>query len=124
MIDIASKSRFVCVCQARLLGQHALLPRAPFVYAGIGIVKPELFTNLEGANVGFQQWHPISVADKGNKLAGQAEIGGVWEWTSSPLAKHEGFEPMPLYPAYTGTSMTNIYFLCGTYELFSRFFRR
>lgn len=28
-------------------------------------------------------------------------MGGVWEWTSSPLSKHEGFEPMALYPAYT-----------------------
>jgi formylglycine-generating enzyme required for sulfatase activity len=42
------------------------------------------------------------VTAKGNKLAGQSEMGGVWEWTSSPLTKHEGFEPMPLYPAYTG----------------------
>lgn len=29
-------------------------------------------------------------------------MGGVWEWTSSVLQKHEGFEPMPLYPNYTG----------------------
>lgn len=62
----------------------------------------ELFANLEGANVGFKHWHPVAVTAQGNKLAGQADMGGVWEWTSSPLAKHEGFEPMPLYPAYTG----------------------
>ncbi|ESZ95365.1 DUF323 domain protein [Sclerotinia borealis F-4128] len=61
----------------------------------------ELFTNLEGANVGFKNWHPISVTAGGDKLAGQADMGGVWEWTSSPLSQHEGFEPMPLYPAYT-----------------------
>lgn len=30
-------------------------------------------------------------------------MGGVWEWTSSVLEKHEGFEPMGLYPAYTGS---------------------
>jgi formylglycine-generating enzyme required for sulfatase activity len=29
-------------------------------------------------------------------------MGGVWEWTSSLLVKHEGFEPMSLYPNYTG----------------------
>lgn len=29
-------------------------------------------------------------------------MGGVWEWTSSVLERHEGFEPMALYPAYTG----------------------
>ena len=62
----------------------------------------ELFTNLAGANVGFKHWHPIPVSGNGNKLAGQSEMGGVWEWTSSPLAKYEGFEPMKLYPAYTG----------------------
>lgn len=63
----------------------------------------ELFTNLEGANVGFKHWHPVSVTANGNKLAGQGEMGGVWEWTSSPLEKHEGFLPSTLYPAYTGT---------------------
>lgn len=41
----------------------------------------------------------------GDRLAGQAELGGVWEWTSSALARHEGFEPMELYPAYTGESL-------------------
>lgn len=66
----------------------------------------ELFTNLNRANVGFKNWHPVAVTGDGHKLAGQAEMGGVWEWTSSPLTRHEGFEPMPLYPAYTGTSFT------------------
>ena len=63
---------------------------------------PGLFVDLANANVGFQQWHPTAVTAHGNRLAGQGEAGGVWEWTSSPLAKHEGFEPMSLYPAYTG----------------------
>jgi len=67
----------------------------------------ELFANLAGANVGFKHWHPISVTGNGNKLAGQSDMGGVWEWTSSPLAKHEGFEPMKLYPAYTGNTNTS-----------------
>lgn len=64
----------------------------------------ELFVDLTGANVGFKHWHPVAVTSNGNKLAGQSEMGGVWEWTSSPLEKHEGFEPMKLYPAYTGMS--------------------
>lgn len=67
-----------------------------------GKSSQELFTNLEGANVGFKHWHPVAVTANGNRLAGQAEMGGVWEWTSSPLTRHEGFEPMKLYPAYTG----------------------
>jgi formylglycine-generating enzyme required for sulfatase activity len=64
----------------------------------------ELFTDLEGANVGFKHWHPVAVTANGSKLAGQGEMGGVWEWTSSVLAKHENFEPTPLYPGYTGIS--------------------
>ncbi|EFQ30701.1 uncharacterized protein GLRG_05845 [Colletotrichum graminicola M1.001] len=63
--------------------------------------RSELFVDLDGANVGFQHWHPVPVTANGGRLAGQGELGGVWEWTSSPLARHEGFEPMPLYPQYT-----------------------
>lgn len=66
-----------------------------------GESSSELFTDLSEANVGFKNWHPVAVTAGGNKLGGQAEMGGVWEWTSSQLEKHEGFEPMPLYPAYT-----------------------
>ncbi|KAI2624386.1 C-type lectin protein [Hypoxylon sp. NC1633] len=61
----------------------------------------ELFIDLANANVGFRHWHPVAVTAHGNRLAGQAEMGGVWEWTSSVLRKYEGFEPMPLYPGYT-----------------------
>ena len=62
----------------------------------------ELFVDLDGANVGLHHWHPVPVTGQGGQLAGQAELGGIWEWTSSPLTKYEGFEPMSLYPAYTG----------------------
>ncbi|CAM1503087.1 Fc.00g078630.m01.CDS01 [Cosmosporella sp. VM-42] len=61
----------------------------------------ELFLDLADANVGFKHWHPVPVTSRGNVLAGQAEMGGVWEWTSSPLERHDGFEPMSLYPLYT-----------------------
>jgi hypothetical protein len=61
-----------------------------------------LFIDLEGTNVGFKHWHPISVVDKGGQLCGQADLGGVWEWTSTVLEKHDKFEPMALYPGYTG----------------------
>ncbi|OAQ66057.1 hypothetical protein VFPPC_14279 [Pochonia chlamydosporia 170] len=60
-----------------------------------------LFIDLAGANVGFKHWHPVPVTSQGNSLAGQSGMGGAWEWTSSPLRKHEGFEPMELYPLYT-----------------------
>ncbi|CAA9965073.1 Methyltransf 33 multi-domain protein [Pyrenophora teres f. maculata] len=61
----------------------------------------DLFIDLEGTNVGFKHWHPVSVAERGDKLCGQSDLGGVWEWTSTVLEKHDGFEPMELYPGYT-----------------------
>ncbi|GAB0137565.1 hypothetical protein EsDP_00005825 [Epichloe bromicola] len=64
-------------------------------------VENDLFIDLAGANVGFKHWHPVPVTSRGASLAGQASMGGVWEWTSSPLRRHEGFQPMGLYPAYT-----------------------
>lgn len=68
------------------------------------LVYSDVFIDLAGTNIGFQKWHPVPVTAQGGRLAGQAEMGGAWEWTSSPLRKHEGFEPMALYPLYTGKS--------------------
>lgn len=31
-------------------------------------------------------------------------MGGVWEWTSTLLSAHDGFEEMKIYPGYTGAS--------------------
>ena len=45
----------------------------------------------------------MPVTQSGGKLAGLGEMGGLWEWTSSALKRVEGFEPMKLYPAYSGT---------------------
>jgi formylglycine-generating enzyme required for sulfatase activity len=61
----------------------------------------DVFLDLTGANVGFQRWCPTAVTPFGNKLAGQGHMGGVWEWTASPLKRHEGYEEMRLYPAYS-----------------------
>ncbi|KAJ4380386.1 Ergothioneine biosynthesis protein 1 [Neurospora sp. IMI 360204] len=64
----------------------------------------DLFADLDGANVGFHNWHPVPVTSSSKPdtlLLGQAELGGVWEWTSSVLRKWEGFKPMELYPGYT-----------------------
>ncbi|KAM5506803.1 hypothetical protein McanMca71_001708 [Microsporum canis] len=60
-----------------------------------------VYVDLDGCNVGFTHWHPTPVTQKGNKLCGQGDFGGLWEWTSSTLQAHEGFKPMSLYPAYT-----------------------
>ncbi|KKK26388.1 hypothetical protein ARAM_006780 [Aspergillus rambellii] len=60
-----------------------------------------VFMDLSDCNVGFKHWHPTPVIQNGDKLTGQGEFGGVWEWTSTPLAKHDGFEAMETYPGYT-----------------------
>lgn len=68
---------------------------------GASSERDELFLDLDGANVGFQHWHPMPITANGDRLAGQAEMGGGWEWTSSALQKWDGFTPMSLYPGYT-----------------------
>jgi len=67
----------------------------------------ELFADLDGANVAFQHWHPVAVTGS-DRLAGRSGLGGVWEWTSSTLEKHDGFEAMPLYPNYTGMPLSSM----------------
>ena len=57
--------------------------------------------DLDRCNVGFKNWHPTPVTQHGNQLIGQGGMGGLWEWTSSTLEKHDGYKPMPLYPAYS-----------------------
>ncbi|KAI0631951.1 DUF323 domain-containing protein [Trametes polyzona] len=54
-----------------------------------------------GANVGFRNWHPIPATSGGAKYGGRGHNGGVWEWTSTVLEKHDGFVPSKLYPGYS-----------------------
>ncbi|KIY03944.1 uncharacterized protein Z520_00636 [Fonsecaea multimorphosa CBS 102226] len=61
----------------------------------------ELFVELGDRNVAFRHWHPTPVTGNGDRLRGQSDLGGLWEWTSTPLAPHEGFKAMDLYPGYT-----------------------
>ncbi|KAK6438303.1 hypothetical protein LTR95_005494 [Oleoguttula sp. CCFEE 5521] len=66
-----------------------------------GLDTDTLFAELGKCNVGFKNWGTVSVTQDGNKLTGQGGMGGLWEWTSSVLERHEGYEPMRLYPAYS-----------------------
>jgi L-histidine Nalpha-methyltransferase / hercynylcysteine S-oxide synthase len=61
----------------------------------------KLFIELADRNIGFRNWHPTPVTGNGHRLCGQSDLGGLWEWTSTPLASHEGFRAMDLYPGYT-----------------------
>lgn len=61
-----------------------------------------LFVDLTSeCNVGFQNWHPVAITGQGSSICGQAKMGGVWEWTSSNLEPHDGFEPMSMYPNFS-----------------------
>ncbi|KAL4884303.1 C-type lectin protein [Aspergillus karnatakaensis] len=60
-----------------------------------------VFIDLTKKNVGFTHWHPTPIIQLGDQLAGHADFGGVWEWTSSPMTEHEGFKAMEIYPGYT-----------------------
>ncbi|KEF55758.1 uncharacterized protein A1O9_08509 [Exophiala aquamarina CBS 119918] len=60
----------------------------------------DLFVPLHSHAVAFTTWHPEPVTGS-TRLRGQSDAGGLWEWTSTPLAAHEGFKAMDLYPGYT-----------------------
>lgn len=61
-----------------------------------------VFVDLDGCNVGFKHWHPCPVTPYGDRLAGQGGLGGVWEWTSTPMMQHDGYKVMEIYPGYSG----------------------
>ncbi|RMZ89707.1 hypothetical protein DV736_g3066, partial [Chaetothyriales sp. CBS 134916] len=72
----------------------------------------DLFVDLTDSNVGFKQWHPTLITDRGDRLCGQGETGGLWEWTSTILAPHEAFKPMDLYPGYTADFFDGKHNIC------------
>ncbi|KAG9311989.1 C-type lectin protein [Chiua virens] len=50
-----------------------------------------------GANVGFRHWHPVPATTG----PGKGTNGGIWEWTSTLLANHEGLFPTTHFPGYS-----------------------
>ncbi|KAL4243417.1 DUF323-domain-containing protein [Abortiporus biennis] len=55
----------------------------------------------EGANTGFRNWHPLPATAGQEKYEGRGCNGGVWEWTSTILDTHEGFEGTTIFPGYS-----------------------
>lgn len=109
--EIGSRSENIPAVNGHLSndGVEETPPSKPYMNGSSGahakLSPNSLFVDLKNANVGFKNWHPLPV--DGAKLAGQSELGGVWEWTSTILEKHDGFQPMKLYPGYTGVSCWN-----------------
>ena len=55
-------------------------------------------------NFDFHRWDPVAVGSypAGRSAFGlQDSVGNGWEWTSTPFAPHQGFEPSPYYPGYS-----------------------
>lgn len=70
--------------------------------SGKQTVNPrDSFIDLTGCNVGFANWVPAPVTQNGDRLCGQSDLGGVWEWTSTVLERWDGFKPQHDYPEYT-----------------------
>lgn len=66
--------------------------------------SPSYRTEQPGTNVGLRNWHPVparlATSDSDGRLL-PAHNGGVWEWTSTPLAAPEGYVASELYPGYS-----------------------
>jgi len=57
-----------------------------------------------GANIGFANWHPVParlpyILRDGSETG--ASNGGIWEWTCTDFAAHEGWRAAQLYPDYS-----------------------
>jgi L-histidine Nalpha-methyltransferase / hercynylcysteine S-oxide synthase len=79
---------------------------------GSAPTSQDLFVDLTGCNVGFKHWVPVPVTNSGERLRGQGDMGGLWEWTSTPLAAFEGYKPMDLYPGYSADFFDNKHNIC------------
>jgi gamma-glutamyl hercynylcysteine S-oxide synthase len=54
------------------------------------------------SNLGFRHWDPIPVtADDRDPDHPSQMMGNGWEWTSTPFAPFDGFEPFPFYRNYS-----------------------
>ncbi|TIA90301.1 hypothetical protein E3P99_01648 [Wallemia hederae] len=51
------------------------------------------------ANVSFANWHPVPPKQATELQRGHN--GGVWEWTSTPFERLDGYEASSLYPGYS-----------------------
>ena len=53
-------------------------------------------------NFGFANWDPVAIGSYAPSAWGVYDmVGNGWEWTSTPFAPFDGFEPMRSYPQYS-----------------------
>ncbi|KAJ9193152.1 hypothetical protein DTO021D3_3818 [Paecilomyces variotii] len=87
-----------------------------------GISREDIYIDLTSCNVGFRNFHPTPVTQNGNRLCGQSDMGGAYEWTSSLFAPQPRFKPMDIYPGYSADFMDGKHILVvgGTWALHPR----
>ncbi|KAG2222480.1 hypothetical protein INT45_013393 [Circinella minor] len=52
--------------------------------------------NKKIPNIGFRHWHPTDVSNEHVHT-----LGDVWEWTATPMVRHQGYKKSKLYPGYS-----------------------
>jgi gamma-glutamyl hercynylcysteine S-oxide synthase len=70
--------------------------------------------SLPVGNFGFKSWtpQPVGMSPDGASSYGVYDlVGNGWEWTSTPFAPFEGFEPFPFYPGYSANFFDGKHFV-------------
>ncbi len=65
-------------------------------------------------NFGLFGWNPVPVDAHpgGNSAFGLWQmVGNGWEWTATPFAPFEGFQPFPFYPGYSADFFDNQHYV-------------
>ena len=69
---------------------------------------------VAAGNFDFKSWNPEPVGCASSRASGFGVydlVGNGWEWTSTPFAPFEGFEPFPFYPGYSANFFDGKHFV-------------
>jgi ergothioneine biosynthesis protein EgtB len=67
---------------------------------------------VSGGNFNFESWMPVPVGSSGSSAFGVFDmVGNGWEWTNTPFAPFDGFQPFPFYPGYSANFFDGKHFV-------------